>query len=363
MKNLILTYADTVILPLFSIFVSLLLSGVIIYVLGENPFRALKHIFMGVFAYEEGLGYMLYYATNFIFTGLAVSLAFYGGMFNIGAEGQAYVAGLGTTLVVLALDSLLPPVFTVLFAMLGAMAFGAFWGFIPGYLKAKRGAHEVITTIMLNFIASSIILYIIVEHFIKSGQSIESRRFADGVHLPATHDIIRGLGFDTATTPMNISFVFALMVAFAVWVYIFRTRWGYNLRTLGKSERIAQYAGIRPAKSIIITLCLSGALAGGVAINQVLGVDQRLISGFVNGAGFVGIAVALIGRNHPLGIVLASLLFGFLYQGGTEMNFENPNISKEMVIAIQGLIVLFAGALPLLFKPILYRMLGGKHRV
>ncbi len=363
MKSITLKYSDTLILPLFSIFISFVLSGLIIYILGENPFEALKYIFMGVFAYEEGIGYTLYYATNFIFTGLAVSLAFYGGMFNIGAEGQAYVAGLGTTLVVLFLDSIFPPAITVICAMFGAVVFGAFWGFIPGYLKAKRGAHEVITTIMLNFIASSVILYIIVEHFIKSGQSVSSRLFADGVNMPTTHDIVRGMGFDMVNTPMNISFFVALIVAFFVWVYIFRTRWGYNLRTLGKSENIAKYAGIRPTRSIIITMCISGALAGGVAINQVLGVDQRLIGGFVNGAGFVGIAVALIGRNHPLGIVLASLLFGFLYQGGTEMNFENPNISKEMVLAIQGLIVLFAGALPLVFKPVLIRMLGGKKNV
>lgn len=360
MQNFILKISDTVVLPLFSILVSFILSGLIILALGENPFMALKHIFMGVFAYEEGIGYTLYYATNFIFTGLAVSLAFYGGMFNIGAEGQAYVAGLGATLVILALESVLPSVITILFGILGAMAFGAFWGFIPGYLKAKRGAHEVIVTIMLNFIASSVILYIIVAHLIVSGQSVESSPFTEGIRLIMMHDIVKWFGFKTVNTPLNISFVWALLVAFAVWVYIFRTRWGYNLRTLGKSENIAKYAGIRPTKSIIITMCISGALASGVAINQVIGIDYRLIAGFVNGAGFVGIAVALIGRNHPLGIVLASVLFGILYQGGTEMNFENPNISKDMVLAIQGLIVLFAGALPLLFKPVLYKLLGAK---
>lgn len=358
MRSFILKISDTVLLPLFSILVSFILSGLIILALGENPFMALKHIFMGVFAYEEGIGYTLYYATNFIFTGLAVSLAFYGGMFNIGAEGQAYVAGLGATLVILTLGSIFPPVITLLFGILGAVLFGALWGFIPGYLKAKRGAHEVIVTIMLNFIASSVILYIIVEHLIISGQSVVSPKFADGIKLPMMHDMVGWFGFETVSTPLNITFILALIVAFCVWVYIFRTRWGYNLRTLGKSENIAKYAGIAPTKSIIITMCISGALASGVAINQVIGIDNRLIAGFVNGAGFVGIAVALIGRNHPLGIVLASILFGILYQGGTEMNFENPNISKDMVLAIQGLIVLFAGALPLLFKPLLHKILG-----
>ena len=136
-----------------------------------------------------------------------------------------------------------------------------------------------------------------------------------------------------------------------MWIYIWKTRWGYALRTAGQSEAAAIYAGIQPRRIIIVAMCLSGALAGLVAVNEIMGVHHRLLLNFTAGYGFTGIAVSLMGRNHPVGIILASLLFGILYQGGAELAFELPKITREMVVAIQGLIILFSGALALMLRP------------
>lgn len=344
---------DVLVLPLFSIVLSFVFAGLTIFALGENPFEAFGFMIMGVFGYSEGIGYTLYYATNFMFTGLAVAIAFNAMAFNIGGEGQAYIAGLGASFAILGLDSILPGPLVVIIAILASMAFGAFWAFIPGYLRATRGSHEVITTIMLNFIASALILFIVVDFMVLPGMtSTESRVFAQGTWLPYIHDVAGWFGIPMAKSPLNVSFILALLTAFVLWIYIYKTRWGFALRTLGQSDSVAQYAGINPKRTLIIALCISGAVAGMMPINELIGVNHKMMTGFVAGAGFVGIAVSLIGRNHPLGVVLASLLFGFLYQGGAEMTFENPNISKEMAVAIQGLIILFAGALPLMFKPL-----------
>ena len=349
---------DTLVLPIFSILLSFLLAGFVIYAIGHDPFEAFGYMFMGVFGYSEGLGYALYYTTNFIFAGLAVAVAFNAMMFNIGGEGQAYIGGLGAGLTILWLDSsFLPGPIIIILAMLAAMAFGALWAFVPAYLRATRGSHEVITTIMFNFIAFAIMLYIIVEHMSEPGiGSVESREFKQKTWLPFMHQMAAWMGWEIEESPLNLSFIIALITAFAVWIYVYKTRWGFALRTLGQSEDVATYAGIKPQRTIMMTLLISGALAGMLAINEIIGVNHRVITGFVAGAGFVGIAVSLIGRNHPLGVVLASLLFGFLYQGGVEMSFENPEISRELIVAIQGMIILFTGALPLMFKPIFVKL-------
>ncbi len=344
-------------LPLFSILLSFFLAGLVIYLVGQDPWEAFGYMFVGVFGYSEGLGYTLYYATNFIFAGLAVSVAFNAMLFNIGGEGQAYMGGLGAGLVILALDGILPGVVVIILAIIASIVFGALWAFVPAYLRAKRGSHEVITTIMFYFMANAIMLYVIVEYLTRPGlANTESRTFAETTWLPYMHEITAWFGWQTAESPLNLSFIIAIVTAIGVWVYVYKTRWGYELRTLGRGDTVATYAGINPHRIIIIALCVSGGLSGMLAINEIIGVNHKLLTGFVAGAGFVGIAVSLIGRNHPLGVVLASLLFGFLYQGGAEMSFENPDISREMIVAIQGMIILFAGALPLMFKPIFVKL-------
>jgi general nucleoside transport system permease protein len=332
-------------LPALNLVLALALSAVVIVLVGENPVRALRLLVTGAFGNGEAIGYTLYYATSFIFAGLAVAVAFHGGLFNIGAEGQAYIAGLGVALLCLGAERW-PALIVIPAAIVAAAAFGAGWAFVPGWLQARRGSHVVITTIMFNFIASALMTHLLVNVLIKPGQqSPETREFAPNTWLPQLHDVARAVGLDIGRSPLNLSLVFALGAGALVWLYLWHTRWGYELRALGHNETAAVYAGIAPARLIIVAMSISGALAGLVALNEVMGVQHRLLINFTGGAGYVGIAVALMGRNHPVGIVLAAILFGALYQGGSELSFDMPTLTRDMVVVIQGLIILVCGAL------------------
>ncbi|MCY3670496.1 MAG: ABC transporter permease [Alphaproteobacteria bacterium] len=331
------------------------------------------------------LGYTLYYATNFVFTGLAAALAFQARLFNIGAEGQATLGGLGIALACLSLEAVLPGWLVALVAIAGAALFGAAWAVVPGWLQAYRGSHIVITTIMFNFLASGLMVWLLSGPMMRPGQgSPQTRLFDEAVRLPAVHDLVRALGFEAARSPLNLSFLFALIACAAVWVLIWRTKFGYALRAIGHSEEAARYAGIPVRRAVVAAMALSGALAGCMALNEVLGVQHKLVLNFSAGYGFTGIAVALMGRNHPLGILAAGLLFGALFQGGAELlmgrnhplgilaagllfgalfqggaelNFEFETITHELALVIQGLVILFSGALAYMFTPWLARLL------
>jgi len=350
-------WIEVLLIPLLNILLALIFSGLIIFAIGEDPVEAVGILLNGAFGYDEGVGYTLYYTTNFIFTGLAVAIAFHARLFNIGGEGQAYIGGLGVGLAFLLLDQYLPAILLIPIGIITAGLFGALWALIPAWLQAYRGSHIVITTIMFNFIASSLMVYLLVNVLIKPGSmSPETREFDSSSWMPFMHELLAVFGIDVTRTPLNLSFILALVCCVLVWIYIWKTRWGYALRTAGQSEAAAVYAGIKPKRIIIITMCISGALAGFVAVNEVMGVHHRVILNFTAGYGFTGIAVALMGRNHPVGILMASLLFGVLYQGGAELAFEMPKITREMVVAIQGLIILFSGALALMLRPAIVKI-------
>lgn len=350
-------WIEVILIPLLNIMLALFFAGLIILAIGENPIEAVGYMIYGAFGYDEALGYTLYYTTNFIFTGLAVAVAFHASLFNIGGEGQAYIGGLGVGLVFLLLDKHLPALLLIPIGIMAAALFGAMWALIPAWLQAYRGSHIVITTIMFNFIAASLMVYLLVNVLIKPGSmSPETREFSEASWMPFMHDMLGALGMEVTPSPLNLSFIFALLCCVLMWIYIWKTRWGYALRTAGQSESAAIYAGIKPKRIIITTMCLSGALAGFVAVNELMGVQHRLLLNFPAGYGFTGIAVALMGRNHPVGILMASLLFGVLYQGGAELAFEMPKITREMVVAIQGLIILFSGALALMLRPAIVRL-------
>lgn len=344
--NKIPRWADIFLVPFINLVLAFVASGLVVLAIGENPFDAIYYMIRGALGSTSGLGYTLYYATNYIFTGLAVAVAFHARLFNIGGEGQAAVSGIGVAVVVLAFDwphwALALP-----FAILGAGAMGAAWAFVPAYLQAKRGSHIVITTIMFNFIGAALMGFLL-NGILKNpnSQNAESVNFGPGAHLPTAHEMLAPLGIAfSKSAPLNISFLLALLCAVGVWFLLWRTRLGYQIRAFGQSEAAAKYAGISSVKIIILTMLISGALAGMLSINVVMGEQERLIKEFVEGAGFVGIAVALMGRSHPFGIVLAALLFGMLTQGGFELLWEMPAISREMVLVIQALIILFTGAL------------------
>ncbi|MFK0385368.1 ABC transporter permease [Agrobacterium sp. NPDC090273] len=344
-------------LPLLNVVTAFVISGLVVWSIGENPFAALRLLIEGALGRGDAIGFTLFYTTSFIFTGLSVAVAFHSGLFNIGAEGQAYVGGLGAALVALTLDRYVPWYVTMPFAVIGAAVFGAAWAFIPAWLQAKRGSHVVITTIMFNFIAAALMVYLLVNVLIVPGKMApETRTFLPGGQLPKMDWLMAIFGLKLGPAPFNVSFIIALVMCFVVWVLIWRTKLGYEMRTLGISRSAAVYAGIPYARTVIIAMLLSGGLAGMMALNPVMGASARLQVEFVGGAGFVGIAVSLMGRSHPLGIVFSALLFGILYQGGADLSFEMPNITREMIVVIQGLVILFAGALEYMYRPVIVRV-------
>ncbi|CVI60266.1 ABC transporter permease [Agrobacterium salinitolerans] len=344
-------------LPLLNVVTAFLISGLVVWSIGENPLAALRLLIEGALGRGDAIGFTLFYTTSFIFTGLSVAVAFHAGLFNIGSEGQAYIGGLGAALVALALDRYVPWYVTMPFAVIGAAVFGAAWAFIPAWLQAKRGSHVVITTIMFNFIAAALMVYLLVNVLIVPGKMApETRTFLPGGQLPKLDWLMALFGLKLGPAPFNVSFIIALVMCFLVWVLIWRTKLGYEMRTLGISPSAAVYAGIPYARTVIIAMLISGGLAGMMALNPVMGASARLQVEFVGGAGFVGIAVSLMGRSHPLGIIFSALLFGILYQGGADLSFEMPNITREMIVVIQGLVILFAGALEYMYRPAVVRI-------
>ncbi len=355
-------WVDVVFVPLLSILIAFVISGVVIWYVGQDPVRAVQVMVNGALGSSYGWGYTLYYATNFMFTGLAVAVAFQARLFNIGGEGQALLGGLGVALVCLYLPwphwSL-----ALIAATLGAALFGAAWAAVPGYLQARRGSHIVITTIMFNFIAAALLNWALVTQLRPTGSmDPSSPRFPEETRLPRLHEMLDlfGIPFSRAT-PANVTLLVALLACVLVWYLLWRTRLGYQIRAFGHSEQAAVYAGISPVRITMYVMVISGALAGLMAINSVLGAQGRLVLNAVEGAGFIGIAVALMGRSHPFGVFLAAMLFGFLYQGGGELAFE-MSIPRELVVVIQALVILFTGALDNLVRMPIERVWAALQR-
>lgn len=348
-------WVTVALLPAINVLVAFLVSAVLFIYIDINPIDAAKVMWTGAFGYAEGFGYTLYYATGFIFTGLAVSVAFNASLFNIGGEGQAYIGGLGVGLVCLTLGEVAPWYITFPVAIIAGGLFGAAWAFIPAYLQAKRGSHVVITTIMFNFIAASLMAYLLVDVLKpENTMATESRIFAVSSWLPKAHEMLAVFGIEVAPSPLNLSFLFALLCCVLVWLFMWHTRWGYELRSVGANPSASGYAGISYVKIVILTMLVSGMLAGFFGLNVLQGELHQIKLNFVEGFGFTGIAVALMGRNHPVGVLIASLLFGFLYQGGAELSFEY-GVDRNIVVVLQGLVILFSGALEHMFRPALER--------
>ena len=338
-------WADVVLIPLISLLLAAILSALVILGIGEDPVAAVKMMVSGALGSTYGWGYTLYYATNFMFTGLAVAVAFHARLFNIGGEGQAMLGGLGVAIACLYVPW---PHWTL--ALVGAATlaalFGAAWAAIPAWLQAKRGSHIVITTIMFNFIASAALNYVLVNLLRPKGSmDPATARFAETVHLPTLHELLAPIGISfSKAAPANVSLLVAVAACVLVWLLIWRTRLGYEIRAYGHSDTGALYAGISPVRITMIAMLISGGLAGMMAINNVMGEAERLVLNATEGAGFIGIAVALMGRSHPFGVFLAAILFGFLYQGGAELALWT-SIPRELIVVIQALVILFTGAL------------------
>ncbi|MFS2006784.1 ABC transporter permease [Duganella sp. CT11-25] len=347
-------WATGFVMPILNLLSALLVAALVIHLLGESPIESMGILINSAVINPEGLSYTLFYASTFIFTGLAVSIAMQAGLFNIGAEGQMYFAGLGLTLAMLAFDSSVPMWMLIPVGMLSAALFGALWAFLPGYLQARRGSHVVVTTIMFNYISSQLMNTVIVKYLVPAGeQNPASRAFSAAAEMPRLNQWFPVLG----ETPLNISFFLAIIALVIYGVMVSRSSWGFKLRATGLNKHAAHYAGIRISKMIITVMLISGALAGLGSVNSIMGSTHYLSLNFVGGAGFVGIAIALMGRQHPVGIFLSAVLFGALIQGGFDLSLEKQNIPPETFIFIQGLIILFCGAMENFYAPAIAKLL------
>jgi simple sugar transport system permease protein len=272
-------------------------------------------------------------ATPYIFAGLSVALAFRGGLFNIGAEGQFFIGAICSAFVGYSLRGL-PAIIHLPLAILGGAVGGGFWGMIPGYLKARFGAHEVVNTIMMNWIAFRLSDWLLNGPMKASGFRPVTPNIQHSAELPR---------FFADPLRFNWGFVLALVAAYVVYWFLFKTTLGFEIRSVGANPDAAKYAGVNIVRNIVMVMTLAGALAGIAGSSQVLGVDHWVGQGFSAGYGFDAIALALVGKSHPLGVVLAALLFGFLRSGATEMQ-SMAGIPIDIISIIQGLVIIFIAA-------------------
>ena len=344
--------------PLIAVIAAFIVGGIIVLIIGDNPIETYRLLIGNSFGSLRDIGYMLFYATPLIFTGLAVAVAFRCGLLNIGAEGQLYVAAFATAWVGIKFGGTivnvfgenvdyswmsLPAILLVPLSILTAMVAGGIWGFIPGYLKAKFGSHEVINTIMLNFIAIALVSYFTQYYYKQAGDPImQTVPIGEAAHIPRISQFIPGM---PDFVPLSVAFLIAILMCVLVYIFLWKTKWGYELRAVGENPSAAEYGGISPQKQIMIAMTISGSLAGMVAIGEVLGNRYRYYHDFSGEVGFLGIAVALLGRNHPLGVFLAAIFFAILYRGGVFVDAFTEHVSKDLVEVLQAVVILFVASL------------------
>ncbi len=324
------TIEEAVLPPLVALVVALIVGDLLILAYGQAPSAVWRLLIDGTWGNAYGFGQVLYKATTLTCTGLAVAMSLRAGLFNIGAEGQLAAGGFGAGLAGLALPAGTPAFLAVPICVMAAMLCGGLVGAVPGALRAKFGAHEVIVTIMLNFIVLALLNY-----FVSAKLHVPETLHTPGVHaggLPRLSNLI-GVFHGSAA---NWTIVIVALAAVAAWWFLFKTRAGYELRAVGLQPDAAEYAGVNVGITWRNALIVSGALAGLGGINFVLGYKGYYEDGFSGGAGFLGIAVALVGRNHPLGVVIAALFFATLSQGGLAINAMVP---KQIVEALQGIVI------------------------
>ena len=321
--------------PLVALLIALVAGDLLILSVGQSPASVFALMLQGTWGNAYGFGQVLYKTTTLICTGLCVSVGLRAGLFNIGGEGQLAAGGFAAALVGLALPATTPSLIAVALCVLAAIAAGGVAGWVPGVLRARFGAHEVITTIMLNFITLAALNWAISTR-LRVPETLHTRDVHAGA-LARLSELVPAFHGSAA----NVSLLIALAAAALTGWYLFRTRGGYDLRAVGLQPEAAEYGGVRVGSVWIRALTMSGALAGLGGINFVLGYKHYYEDGFATGYGFLGIAVALVGRNHPWGVVLASLFFATLSQGGLAINAVVP---RQMVDVLEGVVIIAVAA-------------------
>lgn len=340
--------------PLIAVLAAFIVGGVIILLIKDDPIETYRLLIGNSFGSVKDFGYTLFYATPLIFTGLAVAVAFRCGLLNIGAEGQLYVAAFATAWVGIKFGGVivggenwawanLPALVLVPLCMIAAIAAGSVWGAIPGVLKARFGSHEVINTIMMNFIAVALVSYFTQYYYKEPGDPImQTVEIGDAAHIARISQFIPGM---PDFVPLSVAFLLAILMCVLVYIFLWKTKWGYELRAVGENPSAAEYGGISPKKQIIIAMTISGGLAGMVAIGEVLGYRYRYYDGFSGEWGFLGIAVALLGRNHPLGILVAAVFFAVLLRGEIFVDAFTRYVTKDIGMILQAVVILFVACL------------------
>ncbi len=336
--------------PSLGILFALIVCSIFLTCTGEDPWLLVR-AFGNTFLKPFGIGYALFYATPLIATGLSVALSFKAGLFNIGAEGQLYIGSIAVVIVSRSLP-FLPPFLAIPVGIIAAFAAGALWGAIAGILKAWRGSHEVIVTILLNFIAVSLVDYLLL-YPLRNPQTQNT----ETLPVPPAYEIANIVFLPT--TPANYSIVLMVAVSIATWFFLYRTTWGYELRSVGLNATAARFAGISVKKITVTALALSGGLAGLVGVNEVMGNQHKVLQGFSPGYGFTGIAVALIAKNNPIAIIISAVLFGGLQTSSREIEFLSDRVSKELSFVIQGVLIAFVAAEYLVNRLLKSRQLKG----
>ena len=319
----------------FSVGLGLSLGLLFTTLAGENPLNVLRILVLSAFGSPYDLGMTLFYTTPLIFTGLSVAVAFHAGLFNIGAEGQLAVGTLCVAAV--GIHLVLPPGVAPLVAGLAGVVGGALWGLLAGWLRARRGSHEVIVTMMLNSIAAGLCAWVCLS-FMRNplNQNPETAQVAEAYRLAPWG------AFEEA--PLGASLLVALLATLAVWIFLERTALGYELRAVGQNARAAQTAGVEVGRIQMIALAIAGALAGLVGVAEVLGHSGAFRLSFSPGYGFIGIAVALLAKNHPFGVIFSAFLFGAIQKGASDLDLETENLTNYLSLIFQGLVILCVSA-------------------
>jgi len=318
--------------PVAAVTLGLLIGASVTVLAGENPLHVLRLIFSSAFGSRYDLGMTLFYATPLMFTGLSVAAAFHGGLFNIGAEGQLTLGALAAAVAGIVFPDLTAP-WGILLAIAAAVVTGAFWGAIPGWLKAVRGSHEVITTIMLNAVAAGLAGWVTL-YMVRNTESQNPETMAVGPGFLFT----KFGAFDGA--PLTVAIAMAVLSSVALSFFLRRTRPGFELRAVGTSEPAAATAGISVKRMQVFAMALAGGIAGLAGIGDVLGAAGKFKMGFSADYGFVGIAVALLARNNPLAIIFSAFLFGALHKGAADLDFETENVTRDLAVVLQACVIL-----------------------
>ncbi|MBU0495689.1 MAG: ABC transporter permease [Chloroflexi bacterium] len=348
-------------IPVLAVFTALVIGAILIWLSTGDPFKIVQAywgLLVGSLGSTKAISETIVWATPYIFAGLAVALAFKCGLFNIGAEGQLLIGSLTSVWVAYALPHVvgleIPAIIHIPLCLAAGVLGGLVWGAIPGILKAKTGGHEVINTIMMNYIA----LYL--TNFLLAGPMMDpdpNNAVAQTEMIALTARMPRLIPWDP-NLRVHWGSILAIAVAIGVWWFLYKTTWGFEIRTVGTNPDAAKYAGISVTRNIVLAMALSGALAGIAGAVEVIGLNYYHTPGFSAGYGFDSIAIALLGKTHPIGVIPAALLFGALRNGATEMQFLTQ-IPVDIISVIQSLILLFVAA-PEIIR-LIYRLRPSKE--